>query len=93
MIFDKDTAKKTAEVLLQINAIKLSPQRNHLLGLLDGNLQFIVIIVLYYPFHQFVITLRETMGKHILKENMVNPMLLLVLLQVPLALVCWLQNI
>ncbi|MFB9055776.1 orotate phosphoribosyltransferase [Mariniflexile ostreae] len=26
MIFNKDTAKKTAEVLLQINAIKLSPQ-------------------------------------------------------------------
>ena len=25
MIFNKDTAKKTAEVLLQINAIKLSP--------------------------------------------------------------------
>ncbi|WP_108867928.1 orotate phosphoribosyltransferase [Aquimarina aquimarini] len=26
MIFDKDTAKKTAETLLQINAIKLNPQ-------------------------------------------------------------------
>ena len=26
MIFDKDTAKKTAEVLLQINAIKLQPE-------------------------------------------------------------------
>lgn len=26
MIFDKDTAKKTAELLLQINAIKLKPQ-------------------------------------------------------------------
>ncbi|WP_271765216.1 orotate phosphoribosyltransferase [Aquimarina algiphila] len=26
MIFDKDTAKKTAELLLQINAIKLNPQ-------------------------------------------------------------------
>ncbi len=26
MIFDKDTAKKTAELLLQINAIKLQPQ-------------------------------------------------------------------
>jgi len=25
MIFDKNTAKKTAEVLLQVNAIKLSP--------------------------------------------------------------------
>ena len=27
MIFDKNTAKKTAEVLLQIHAIKLSPQK------------------------------------------------------------------
>jgi hypothetical protein len=34
--FKQETAQKTAELLLQINAIKLQPQ-NHLHGLLDGS--------------------------------------------------------
>ena len=42
MVLDKYTAKKTAELLLQIKAIKLSP-KILLNGLVDGILQYIVI--------------------------------------------------
>jgi hypothetical protein len=41
MIFNKDTAEKTAELLLQINAIKLNP-KILLHGLRVGSLRFIV---------------------------------------------------
>ena len=42
MILDKNTAKKTAELLLQIKAIKLQPNEP-LHGLQVGNLQYIAI--------------------------------------------------
>ena len=51
MIFNKDIAKKTAELLLQINAIKLQP-KIHLHGHLAGNLQYTVTIVLYFLTHK-----------------------------------------
>ena len=41
MIHDAFTAKKIAELLIQINAIKLEP-KNPLLGPVGGNLQYIV---------------------------------------------------
>lgn len=49
MIFNKDIAKKTAEVLLQVNAIKLSPKAPFTWALV-GNHLFIVITVLFYRF-------------------------------------------
>ena len=47
MIFDKNIAKKTAELLLHINAIKLKP-RKPLHGLLVGDLLFIVTTGWYF---------------------------------------------
>ncbi|MCB0398759.1 MAG: orotate phosphoribosyltransferase [Winogradskyella sp.] len=64
MIFNKDTAKKTAEVLLQINAIKLQP--NEPFTWASGWKSPIYCdnrIVLSYPLIRNYI--RETMGKHI----------------------------
>ncbi len=67
MIFDKDTAKKTAEVLLQINAIKLSPSAPFTWA--SGWKSPIYcdnrIILSFPPIRNYV---RETMGKHIEKE-------------------------
>ncbi len=64
MIFDKDTAKKTAEVLLQINAIKLSPKEPFTWA--SGWKSPIYCdnrIILSFPrIRQFI---SETMGKHI----------------------------
>ncbi|WP_426429545.1 orotate phosphoribosyltransferase [Winogradskyella sp. HB-48] len=64
MIFNKDTAKKTAEVLLQINAIKLQP--NEPFTWASGWKSPIYCdnrIVLSYPLIRNYI--RETMAKHI----------------------------
>ena len=64
MIFNKDTAKKTAEVLLQINAIKLQP--NAPFTWASGWRSPIYCdnrIVLSYPLIRNYI--RETMAKHI----------------------------
>lgn len=64
MIFNKDTAKKTAEVLLQINAIKLQP--NDPFTWASGWKSPIYCdnrIVLSYPLIRNYI--RETMAKHI----------------------------
>ena len=67
MIFDKDTAKKTAEVLLQINAIKLSPQEPFTWA--SGWKSPIYcdnrIVLSFPPIRNYI---RETMGKHIEKE-------------------------
>ncbi|MDG1731212.1 MAG: orotate phosphoribosyltransferase [Algibacter sp.] len=67
MIFDKDTAKKTAEVLLQINAIKLSPQDPFTWA--SGWKSPIYcdnrILLSFPPIRNYI---RETMGKHIEKE-------------------------
>lgn len=67
MIFDKDTAKKTAEVLLQINAIKLSPKAPFTWA--SGWKSPIYcdnrIILSFPPIRNYV---RETMGKHIEKQ-------------------------
>ncbi|SFD16574.1 orotate phosphoribosyltransferase [Algibacter pectinivorans] len=67
MIFDKDTAKKTAEVLLQINAIKLSPQEPFTWA--SGWKSPIYCdnrIVLSFPTIRNYI--RETIGKYIERE-------------------------
>lgn len=67
MIFNKDTAKKTAEVLLQINAIKLNPKDPFTWA--SGWKSPIYCdnrIVLSYP--QIRTFVRETMGKHIEKQ-------------------------
>ncbi|WP_296316891.1 orotate phosphoribosyltransferase [Winogradskyella sp. UBA3174] len=64
MIFNKDTAKKTAEVLLQINAIKLQPTEPFAWA--SGWKSPIYCdnrIVLSYPLARNYI--RETMAKHI----------------------------
>tara|TARA_R110002111_G_scaffold262835_1_gene341668 strand:- start:12006 stop:12650 length:645 start_codon:yes stop_codon:yes gene_type:complete len=64
MIFNKDTAKKTAEVLLQINAIKLQP--NEPFTWASGWKSPIYCdnrIVLSYPLIRNFI--RETMARHI----------------------------
>ena len=67
MIFDKDTAKKTAEVLLQINAIKLKP--NTPFTWASGWKSPIYcdnrIILSFPPIRNYI---RETMGKHIEKQ-------------------------
>ncbi|PWH81754.1 orotate phosphoribosyltransferase [Algibacter marinivivus] len=67
MIFDKDTAKKTAEVLLQVNAIKLSPKDPFTWA--SGWKSPIYcdnrIILSFPPIRNYI---RETMGKHIEKE-------------------------
>jgi len=64
MIFNKDTAKKTAEVLLQINAIKLSPKEPFTWA--SGWKSPIYcdnrIILSFPPIRQFI---KVTMGKHI----------------------------
>lgn len=64
MIFDKDTAKKTAEVLLQINAIKLSPEEPFTWA--SGWKSPIYcdnrIVLSFPPIRNYV---RETMAKHI----------------------------
>ncbi|MDO6598226.1 orotate phosphoribosyltransferase [Oceanihabitans sp. 2_MG-2023] len=64
MIFNKDTAKKTAEVLLQINAIKLSPKDPFTWA--SGWKSPIYcdnrIILSFPPIRNYI---RETMGKHI----------------------------
>lgn len=64
MIFNKDTAKKTAEVLLQINAIKLQPKEPFTWA--SGWKSPIYCdnrVVLSYPLIRNYI--RETMAKHI----------------------------
>ncbi len=64
MIFDKDTAKKTAEVLLQINAIKLQPQDPFTWA--SGWKSPIYcdnrIVLSFPPIRNYI---RETMAKHI----------------------------
>lgn len=64
MIFNKDTAKKTAEVLLQVHAIKLSPKEPFTWA--SGWKSPIYcdnrIILSYPPIRNYV---RETMAKHI----------------------------
>ena len=64
MIFNKNTAKKTAEVLLQINAIKLSPKSPFTWA--SGWKSPIYcdnrIILSFPPIRNYI---RETMGKHI----------------------------
>jgi len=64
MIFDKDTAKKTAEVLLQINAIKLSPEEPFTWA--SGWKSPIYcdnrIVLSFPPIRNYI---RETMAKHI----------------------------
>ncbi|MBT8305020.1 MAG: orotate phosphoribosyltransferase [Bacteroidia bacterium] len=66
MIFDKDTAKKTAEVLLQINAIKLEPDNPFTWA--SGWKSPIYcdnrIVLSFPPIRTFI---RETMAKHIEK--------------------------
>ena len=67
MIFNKDTAKKTAEVLLQINAIKLNPKAPFTWA--SGWKSPIYCdnrIILSFPSIRNYI--RETMGKHIEKQ-------------------------
>ena len=67
MIFDKDTAKKTAEVLLQINAIKLKP--NEPFTWASGWKSPIYCdnrIILSFPAIRNYI--RETMAEHIVKQ-------------------------
>ena len=67
MIFNKDTAKKTAEVLLQINAIKLNPKEPFTWA--SGWKSPIYcdnrIILSFPPIRNYI---RETMAKHIEKE-------------------------
>jgi len=67
MIFNKDTAKKTAEVLLQINAIKLKP--NTPFTWASGWKSPIYcdnrIILSFPPIRNYI---RETMGKYIEKQ-------------------------
>ncbi len=67
MIFDKNTAKKTAEVLLQINAIKLKP--NDPFTWASGWKSPIYcdnrIILSFPPIRNYI---REVMGKHIEKQ-------------------------
>ncbi|MBJ6368121.1 orotate phosphoribosyltransferase [Snuella sedimenti] len=67
MIFNKDTAKKTAEVLLQVNAIKLSPKDPFTWA--SGWKSPIYcdnrIILSFPPIRNYV---REAMGKHIEKQ-------------------------
>ncbi|WP_396601809.1 orotate phosphoribosyltransferase [Algibacter sp. R77976] len=67
MIFDKNTAKKTAEVLLQINAIKLSPKEPFTWA--SGWKSPIYcdnrIVLSFPPIRNYI---KETMGKHIEKE-------------------------
>ena len=64
MIFDKDTAKKTAEVLLQINAIKLQPEDPFTWA--SGWKSPIYcdnrIVLSFPPIRNYI---RETMAKHI----------------------------
>lgn len=64
MIFNKDTAKKTAEVLLQINAIKLSPKVPFTWA--SGWKSPIYcdnrIVLSFPPIRNYI---RETMAKHI----------------------------
>ncbi|MFY0714809.1 orotate phosphoribosyltransferase [Seonamhaeicola sp. NFXS20] len=67
MIFNKNTAKKTAEVLLQVNAIKLSPKEPFTWA--SGWKSPIYcdnrIILSFPPIRNYV---RETMGKQIEKQ-------------------------
>ena len=67
MIFNKDTAKKTAEILLQINAIKLSPKEPFTWA--SGWKSPIYcdnrIVLSFPPIRNYI---RETMGKHIEKH-------------------------
>ncbi|GAA3579560.1 orotate phosphoribosyltransferase [Snuella lapsa] len=67
MIFNKNTAKKTAEVLLQVNAIKLSPKDPFTWA--SGWKSPIYcdnrIILSFPPIRNYV---REAMGKHIEKQ-------------------------
>ncbi len=67
MIFNKDTAKKTAEVLLQVNAIKLSPKAPFTWA--SGWKSPIYcdnrIVLSFPPIRNYI---RETMGKHIERQ-------------------------
>ncbi len=64
MIFNKETAKKTAEVLLQVNAIKLSPKKPFTWA--SGWKSPIYcdnrIVLSFPPIRNYI---RESMGKHI----------------------------
>lgn len=64
MIFNKDTAKKTAEVLLQINAIKLQPKDpfTWASGWKSPMYCDNRIVLSYPPIRNYI---RETMAKHI----------------------------
>lgn len=66
MIFNKETARKTAEVLLQVNAIKLSPKEpfTWVSGWKSPIYCDNRIILSYPPIRNFI---RETMGKEIEK--------------------------
>ncbi|UKM64767.2 orotate phosphoribosyltransferase [Flavobacteriaceae bacterium GSB9] len=67
MIFNKETAKKTAEVLLQINAIKLNPKTPFTWA--SGWKSPIYcdnrIVLSFPPIRNYI---RETMGKHIERQ-------------------------
>ena len=67
MIFNKDTARKTAEVLLQVNAIKLSPQKPFTWA--SGWKSPIYcdnrIVLSFPPIRNYI---RETMAKQIEKQ-------------------------
>ncbi len=67
MIFNKDTAKKTAEILLQVNAIKLSPKTPFTWA--SGWKSPIYcdnrIVLSFPPIRNYI---RETMGKHIERQ-------------------------
>ncbi|MCF7567222.1 orotate phosphoribosyltransferase [Sabulilitoribacter arenilitoris] len=67
MIFNKHTARKTAEVLLQVNAIKLSPKKPFTWA--SGWKSPIYcdnrIILSFPPIRNYI---REVMGKHIEKQ-------------------------
>ena len=70
MILNKDTAKKTAEFLLQIKAINYN-LIILLLGLLDGNLQYTVTIVTL-SHHATRTYIREQLA-HAVTENFGKP--------------------
>jgi len=67
MIINKETAKKTAEVLLQVNAIKLNPKKpfNWASGWKSPIYCDNRIVLSFPPIRNYI---RETMGKHIEKH-------------------------
>lgn len=65
MIFNKDTARKTAEVLLQVNAIKLSPKEPFTCGWKSPIYCDNRIVLSYPPIRNYI---REVMAKQIEKH-------------------------